>query len=71
MKEEITPETYKKMNEEFIEDDLQFRITIPTQEEIDEWRSESIYLESPPEPDLVDEIWKKHSKIARREPSDI
>ena len=36
--EKITPETYEKMNEEFEEDGLAFRINIPTQEEIDEWR---------------------------------
>ena len=31
----ITPEIYQKMNQEFIDDDLAFRITIPSQEEID------------------------------------
>ena len=37
--EKITPETYEKMNEEFEEEgELTFRINIPTQEEIDEWR---------------------------------
>jgi hypothetical protein len=34
----ITPETYEKMNEEFEEDGLAFRIIVPTQEEIDEWQ---------------------------------
>lgn len=62
MSEKITPETYEKMNEEFIEEDLQFRITIPTQERIDKWRSEQIYLDSSPEPDLVAEIWKKYNE---------
>jgi len=37
--EEITPETYEKMNEEFEEEGLAFRIIVPTQEEIDKWRS--------------------------------
>ena len=37
--EKITPETYKKMNEEFEEEGLAFRIIVPTQEQIDEWRS--------------------------------
>ena len=37
--EEITPETYEKMNEEFEEEGLAFRIIVPTQEQIDEWRS--------------------------------
>ena len=35
--EKITPETYEKMNEEFIEEGLAFRIIVPTQEQIDEW----------------------------------
>ena len=35
--EKITPETYEKMNEEFEEDGLAFRINVPTQEEIDKW----------------------------------
>ena len=39
MIEKITPETYEKMNEEFIKDDIAFRINVPTQEEIDDWRN--------------------------------
>ena len=35
--EKITPETYKKMNEEFVEEGLSFRIIVPTQEQIDDW----------------------------------
>ena len=35
--EKITPETYAKMNEEFEEGGMAFRINVPTQEEIDEW----------------------------------
>jgi hypothetical protein len=35
--EKITPETYEKMNEEFIEEGLAFRIIVPTQEQIDNW----------------------------------
>ena len=35
--ERITPETYEKMNEEFIEEGLAFRIIVPTQEQIDNW----------------------------------
>ena len=38
MIEKITPETYEKMNEEFEEEGLAFRIIVPTQEEIDNWR---------------------------------
>ena len=37
-KNEITPQTYIDMNEEFEEEGLSFRIIVPTQEEIDEWR---------------------------------
>jgi len=36
--EKITPETYEKMNKEFEEEGLAFRIKVPTQEEIDKWR---------------------------------
>ena len=39
--EKITPETYEKMNKEFEEDGLAFRINIPTQEEIDAWQEGS------------------------------
>ena len=34
----ITPETYEKMNEEFEEEGLAFRIIVPTQEKIDDWK---------------------------------
>ena len=37
MTEKITPETYEKMNREFEEDGLAFRIKVPTQEEIDRY----------------------------------
>ncbi len=36
--EKITPETYEKMNEEFEEEGLAFRIIVPTQKEIDDWQ---------------------------------
>ena len=36
--EKITPETYEKMNREFEEEGIPFRIIVPTQEQIDEWR---------------------------------
>ena len=39
MFEEITPETYEKMNEEFEEEGLAFRIIVLTQEQIDEWKN--------------------------------
>ena len=31
----ITPDVYKVMNDEFIREDLPFRVTIPSQEQID------------------------------------
>jgi len=39
--EKITPETYHKMNEEFEEEGLAFRINVPTQEQIDNWIQKS------------------------------
>ena len=36
--EKITPETYEKMNKEFEEEGIAFRIKVPTQEEIDDWQ---------------------------------
>ena len=39
--DKITPETYKKMNEEFEEEGLAFRIKVPTQEQIDNWIQKS------------------------------
>ena len=38
--EKITPETYEKMNEEFVEQGLAFILEVPTQEEIDKWRKD-------------------------------
>jgi len=43
--EEITPETYEKMNKEFEEEGLAFRIIVPTQEQIDTWNNESNHLQ--------------------------
>ena len=39
--EKITPETYEKMNQEFEEEGLAFRISVPTQEQIDNWIKKS------------------------------
>ena len=39
--EKITPETYEKMNKEFEEEGLAFRISVPTQEQIDNWIKKS------------------------------
>ena len=40
MSEKITPETYEKMNKEFEEEGMAFRIIVPTQEQIDEWQND-------------------------------
>ena len=39
--DKITPETYEKMNEEFEEEGTPFKIKVPTQEEINDWRERS------------------------------
>ena len=41
MKKKITPETYEEMNKEFEREGMDFRIFVPTQEEIDEWLASS------------------------------
>jgi len=57
--EKITPETYIKMNEEFIEDDLAFRIVVPTQEEIDKWQALPQIQHPEPKPvDMIAEQWE-------------
>ena len=43
--QKITPETYEKMNKEFKEENLDFRIIIPTQEQIDDWKNASSNLQ--------------------------
>ena len=37
----ITPDTYEEMNKAFEDEDLPFRIEVPTQERIDTWQKES------------------------------
>ena len=59
----ITPDTYKKMNEEFIEEDIAFRIAVPTQEQIDKWQSQPApTYQTPPARDLVAEMWEEYNK---------
>ena len=43
--EKITPETYEKMNKEFEEEGLAFRINVPTQKQIDDWKNASSNLQ--------------------------
>lgn len=57
---EITPQTYIDMNEEFIKDDIPFRIAVPTQEAIDKWQSQPAqHYQTPPAVDMVQEMWDK------------
>jgi len=56
----ITPQTYIDMNDEFIKDDIPFRIAVPTQEAIDKWQSEPAkHYETPPAVDMVQAMWDK------------
>jgi len=60
----ITPETYQKMEDEFREEGLAFSITIPTQEQIDEWQSQiSPHIGVVHEHDMVAEMWAEHNRI--------
>lgn len=58
----ITPQTYIDMNKELEEDNTMLRISVPTQEQIDKWQEESkntLYIEMPPQVDMVAEMWEK------------
>ncbi len=60
----ITPQTYIDMNKEFEEDDIPFRIVIPTQEAIDKWQSKPpAHYQTPPAVDMVAEMWAEHNRI--------
>jgi len=53
----VTPQTYIDMNEEFEAEGTPFRITIPTQEQIDEHRSRPLPYKNPPKVDMIQEKW--------------
>ena len=56
----ITPETYEKMNKEFIKDNTPFIIVVPTQEAIDKWQAQPAPPYSiPPQIDMVSKQWEK------------
>ena len=60
----ITPQTYIDMNKEFEEDDVPFRIVIPTQEAIDKHRSQPpLPYNTPAVVDMVAEMWAEHNRI--------
>lgn len=60
----ITPQTYIDMNKEFEEDDIPFRIAVPTQEAIDKHRS-ATPIQQPVRHtvDMVAEMWAEHNRI--------
>ena len=64
MTEKITPETYEKMNEEFIEEGTMVRIKVPTQEQIDNHRNspEDIHSRTREPKDMVAQLWVDHRK---------
>ncbi len=63
-KVEITPQTYIDMNEEFIKDNIPFRIAVPTQEVIDKWQN-ATPVHQPPvhNVDMVADMWAEHNRI--------
>tara|TARA_R100000951_G_scaffold75509_1_gene63651 strand:+ start:3390 stop:3737 length:348 start_codon:yes stop_codon:yes gene_type:complete len=61
--EKISPQTYIDMNEEFIKDDIPFRIEIPTQEALDKWQNATPTHHPPVHSgDMVAEMWVEHNK---------
>ncbi len=64
--ERITPETYEKMNEEFVKDGTAVRIVVPTQEAIDKWLTASkvdIHTRNVKPRDMVADMWAEHNRI--------
>ena len=58
--DKITPETYEKMNEEFVEEGTMVRIEVPTQEQIDKWKQWKVpdmHERTAPTPDMVQDMW--------------
>ena len=58
--DKITPETYEKMNKEFVEEATMVRIEVPTQEQIDKWknwRDPDAHKRTVPPPDMVKDMW--------------
>ena len=58
----VTPDTYTDMNKEFIEEDIPFRLTIPTQQEIDECitKSKGYYPQVVHQPQYTDSEIELH-----------
>ena len=59
--EKITPDTYREMNKDYEERGENFRVKIPTQQEID--NRESVYIDYDyPKPDLIAGMWEEYNK---------
>ncbi len=60
----ITPQTYIDMNEEFVEENIPFRIAVPTQEAIDKWQAQPPqHIGVVHEHDMVAAMWAEHNRI--------
>ena len=58
--DKVTPETYEKMNEEFIEEGTKVILSIPTQEEIDKWKNWKVpdmHERTVKRTDMVQQMW--------------
>ena len=58
--DKITPETYEKMNEEFVEEGTMVRIEVPTQETIDKWKKwvdPDMHKRTIEPRDMVQDMW--------------
>ncbi len=58
--DKITPQTYIDMNKEFVEEGTMVRIEVPTQEQIDKWKTwvDPHMHERTREPrDMVQDMW--------------
>jgi hypothetical protein len=64
-----TPETYEDINKELADDDIPFEFVIPTQEKIDKWwEAPAPPHASPPQIDMVAEMWEKHNNQTNDKP---
>ena len=60
--DKITPETYEKMNEEFVEEGTMVRIKVPSDEELEKWKNwkcPDMHERTVKPPDLVQDLWDK------------
>ena len=60
--DKITPETYEKMNEEFVEEGTMVRLSIPTKEGLEKWKNwidPDMHKRTVPPTDMVADMWEK------------